>query len=66
MQTLMFLHDILFAIKRNSNGAIAAEYAFLIAFIAIASVFGMVTLGQGLLDYFSAFGNAIGGAASQS
>ncbi len=66
MQTLLYLHQVLFAIKRETAGAIAAEYAFLIAFIAIAAVIGMVTLGQGLLDYFSAFGNAIGNAASQS
>ncbi len=66
MQILFCLYSVLFSLKREKSGAVATEYAFLIVFIAIAAVLGMVTLGQGLLDYFSAYGNAIGNAASQS
>ncbi len=66
MQTLLYLHQVLFAVKRETRGAVAAEYAFLIAFVTIVAAVGMVSLGEGLLNYFSAFGNAIGGAAQQS
>ena len=66
MQILFYLHLVLFSLKRETGGAVATEYAFLITFIAIAAVIGMFTLGTGLLDYFSAYGNAIGNAAKQS
>jgi Flp pilus assembly pilin Flp len=62
----MFLYMGLFSVKRDKRGAVAAEYAFLIAFIGIVAAIGMVSLGTGLLNYFDAFGNAIGNAASQS
>lgn len=68
MQTSKLLAwcEILFRIKRETRGAVASEYAFLIVFIAIAASLGMVYLGVELGNYFQAMGNAIGSAASQS
>ncbi|NKB49877.1 MAG: Flp family type IVb pilin [Alphaproteobacteria bacterium] len=66
MHALNYLYEVLFSLKRETRGAVASEYAFLIVFIAIVAVAGMFTLGTGLSDYFGAYGNAIGNAASQS
>jgi len=66
MHALLYLHDVVFRIKRESRGAVATEYAFLIAFIAIVAAIGMVLLGTELNDYFTTLGNAIGTSAQQS
>ena len=66
MYALVYLYELLFRIRRDALGAVAAEYAFLLAFIAIVAAIGMVILGGGLLDYFSALGLTIGNSASQS
>lgn len=67
MQTtkLMALCALLFRLARETRGAVATEYAFLIAFIAIVASLGMVFLGIELGEYFETMGNAIGNAASQ-
>ena len=65
MHALFLLHEVLFRIKRETRGAVAAEYAFLIVFIAIVSVTGMLILGTGLSDYFSTLGLSIGTSAQQ-
>ena len=59
MHALVYLYGVLIRIKRESHGAVAAEYALLIAFIAIVAAIGMVTLGDSLANYFSTFGNAL-------
>jgi len=67
MQTnkLLALCDLLSRIMRETRGAVATEYAFLIVFIAIVAALGMVFLGVELGQYFETMGNAIGSAASQ-
>ncbi len=60
------LSRVLFAFQRDRRGAIAAEYAFLIAFISIVAAVGMVVVGVELGNYFTTLGNALAGAASQS
>ena len=52
------------AVVIGHHGAVAAEYAFLIVFIAIAAAIGMVTLGNSISDYFITFGNALLGAGN--
>jgi len=66
MHAFLYLVPIISSLKRDTLGAIAAEYSFLLVFIAIVSAAGMVFLGDGLAAYFSAMGLAIGGAAQQS
>ena len=66
MYALVYLSEVLFRIKRETAGAVAAEYAFLIVFISIVAAIGMVILGDGLLSYFTALGAAIGNSAQQS
>ncbi|MDH3738803.1 MAG: hypothetical protein OER92_06385 [Alphaproteobacteria bacterium] len=66
MHALLLLGQVIFSLKRNTRGGIAAEYAFLLVFIAIVAVSGALILGDGLANYFSAMGNTIGGSAQQS
>lgn len=65
MRAVLYLHDVLFRINRETRGAIAAEYAFLIAFVAILAALGMVLLGTELNEYFAKIGGAIGNSADQ-
>lgn len=66
MHALFYLHQVIFRYRRERRGAIAAEYAFLLAFIAIVAAAGMLVFGDGLVTYFSAMGLTIGGSAKQS
>ena len=59
MHALVYLYEVLFRFKRETRGAVGTEYAFLIVFIAIAAAIGMVIMGTGLGNYFTAFGNAL-------
>jgi len=45
-------------------GAVAVEYAFLAAFIAIVAAAGMVLVGPELQDFFIDTGGAVSGAGS--
>ncbi len=65
MRALLCLHEIIFCINRDTRGAIATEYAFLIAFVAIVAAIGMALLGTELNDYFIKLGDSIGNAAQQ-
>ncbi len=58
MHTVLYLHDVLFRIKRDTRGAVGTEYALLIVFIAIVAAIGMVVMGTELAEYFIAYGNA--------
>ncbi|MFT4745875.1 MAG: Flp pilus assembly pilin Flp [Nitriliruptoraceae bacterium] len=49
------------ALGADEEGATAAEYAFLLVFIAIVATIGMVVLGQGLLNIFDETGTTIDG-----
>ncbi len=66
MHTLLFLQQLLFSVKRETHGAIAAEYAFLLVFVSIVAAIGMAFIGGGLLEYFSALGGTIANSADQS
>lgn len=66
MNTAQKLWRAVFAINRDTDGAVSTEYAFLIAFISIVAAGGMVVVGTELANYFTALGNALAGAASQS
>ncbi|MCZ6455103.1 MAG: hypothetical protein O6909_12775 [Alphaproteobacteria bacterium] len=66
MHALLFLQQLLFCVKRETHGAIAVEYAFLMVFITIVAAIGMVFIGSGLLEYFSALGGTIANSADQS
>ncbi len=66
MHALLHLYQILFCLRRETRGAIAAEYAFLLVFIAIAASVGMLIIGEGLADYFGAMGLSIGTSAQQA
>jgi len=43
----------------SKSGAVATEYAFLIAFIAIVAALGMTLLGQNLSSFFNDIGVAL-------
>ena len=66
MYAFLYLIPIIFSLKRDKLGGIAAEYSFLLVFISIVAATGMLFLGDGIAAYFSAMGLAIGGAAKQS
>ena len=65
MRALLCLHKIILCINRETRGAVATEYAFLIAFVAIVAAIGMLLLGTELNDYFIKLGGAIGNSAQQ-
>lgn len=48
---------------RSKSGAVATEYAFLVAFIAIVAALGMGLLGTELRDFFAAIGEAFENAS---
>lgn len=54
MRFLVYLRWFFFELKKNEAGAVAAEYAYLIAFIAIVATLGMVLIGPSIADYFDA------------
>jgi Flp pilus assembly pilin Flp len=49
-------------LRKDKSGAVATEYAFLIAFIAIVAAIGMVLLGDNLSAFFNDIGVALNGA----
>jgi Flp pilus assembly pilin Flp len=51
-------------LRKDKSGAVATEYAFLIAFIAIVAAIGMVLLGDNLSAFFNDIGVALNGAGS--
>jgi Flp pilus assembly pilin Flp len=56
MRHLVYIQSLFFRLTKNDAGAVASEYAFLIAFISIIAAAGMVILGPSIADYFSAVG----------
>ena len=44
---------------QDETGAVATEYAFLIAFIAIVAATGMTLLGENLSIFFNDIGSAL-------
>jgi len=59
MYALTYLQLMALRLRKDKSGAVATEYAFLIAFIAIVAAIGMVLLGQNLSAFFNAIGVAL-------
>ena len=59
MLTFTYLQLMALRLRKDKSGAVATEYAFLIAFIAIVAAIGMVLLGQNLSAFFNAIGLAL-------
>ena len=59
MLTFTYLHLMALRLRKDKSGAVATEYAFLIAFIAIVAAIGMTLLGQNLSAFFNAIGTAL-------
>jgi len=59
MYTLTYLQLMALRLRKDKSGAVATEYAFLIAFIAIVAAIGMTLLGQNLSAFFNAIGVAL-------
>ncbi|MCZ6844468.1 MAG: Flp family type IVb pilin [Alphaproteobacteria bacterium] len=59
MYTLTYLQLLALRLRKDKSGAVATEYAFLIAFIAIVAAIGMSLLGQNLAAFFNAIGTAL-------
>ena len=50
-------------IRKNNSGAVATEYAFIIAFISIVAAMGMTLLGTNLSGFFTDIGSALSNMA---
>ena len=59
MNALIHLKSLCLRIAKSKSGAVATEYAFLIAFIAIVAAIGMVMLGENLSAFFNDIGTAL-------
>ena len=59
MYALTYLQLMALRLRKDKSGAVATEYAFLIAFIAIVAAIGMALLGQNLSAFFNAIGVAL-------
>ncbi|MCZ6511667.1 MAG: Flp family type IVb pilin [Alphaproteobacteria bacterium] len=59
MYALTYLQLMALRLRKDKSGAVATEYAFLIAFIAIIAAIGMTLLGQNLSAFFNAIGTAL-------
>ncbi len=64
MYALTYLQLLALRLRKDKSGAVATEYAFLIAFIAIVAAIGMTLLGQNLSAFFNAIGVALENVAS--
>jgi len=64
MKVFKWLSFNLCRIATGDRGAVAVEYAFLAAFIAIAAAVGMVLVGPELQEFFTDTGAAVLNAGS--
>ncbi len=62
MHVVTLIQTMLHCLATNKNGAVATEYAFLLAFIAIVAATGMTMLGENLRAFFDAIGVALANA----
>ncbi len=62
MLAFSYLQSLALRLRKDKSGAVATEYAFLIAFIAIVAALGMVLLGENLSTFFNDIGFALEGA----
>ncbi len=59
MQNISQLKLAILRLVNSKSGAVATEYAFLIAFIAIVAATGMTLLGENLSAFFNDIGVAL-------
>ena len=64
MHALTYAQTMFRRLANNTAGAVATEYAFLIAFIAIVAAIGMVLLGTNLSAFFNDIGVALDNAGA--
>ena len=64
MLSIFQLKSAIRRFKKSKSGAVATEYAFLIAFIAIVAALGMVLLGNNLSAFFNDIGIALTNVSS--
>jgi len=64
MIALTYLQSLALRLRKDQSGAVATEYAFLIAFIAIVAALGMVLLGENLSAFFNDIGVALDNAGA--
>ncbi len=64
MYALIKLQSLALRLRKDNSGAVATEYAFLIAFIAIVAAIGMVLLGDNLSAFFNDIGLALDNAGA--
>ena len=62
MYALTYLQVLALRLRKDKAGAVATEYAFLIAFIAIVAAAGMGLLGNNLSSFFDDIGQALNNA----
>ncbi|MDH3739027.1 MAG: Flp family type IVb pilin [Alphaproteobacteria bacterium] len=62
MYALTYLQTLALRLRKDKSGAVATEYAFLIAFIAIVAATGMTLLGDNLSTFFNDIGVALANA----
>ena len=65
MRAFYYLQLMALRLRKDKSGAVATEYAFLIAFIAIVAAIGMVLLGDNLSAFFNDIGLALENAGGQ-
>ncbi len=59
MQVVTYAQTLHRRLAKSKAGAVATEYAFLIAFISIVAAIGMVLLGDNLSEFFNDIGVAL-------
>ncbi len=59
MRAVIYLQILALRLRNDKSGAVATEYAFLIAFIAIVAAIGMSLLGANLSAFFNDIGAAL-------
>ncbi len=59
MRAVIYLQILALRLRNDKSGAVATEYAFLIAFIAIVAAIGMTLLGTNLSAFFNDIGAAL-------
>ena len=64
MFALTYLQMLALRLRKDETGAVATEYAFLIAFIAIVAATGMTLLGENLSAFFNDIGLALANAGA--
>ncbi len=62
MRAFTYLQIMALRLRKDKSGAVATEYAFLIAFIAIVAATGMTLLGENLSAFFNDIGLALANA----